>query len=162
MKLIKLNLIVVLFLFICVGLLYSVESTKPEDHNSSWLRLHGQSARTNREDCLVCHMDRDDGGKHLTSRMLCIRCHQDTPPRNHTPSWNRRGHGLESRWNRDKCQACHTNVFCMDCHISTAPVDHNGGFMLGTHCYVNCHSGALNETRCFVCHKSYHGPAGPY
>src|SRR5208283_4451355 len=69
------------------------ESIKPASHDSTWIRAHGQESKFDESSCLACHKDRVD----------CIKCHQEVPPRSHTPSWTRIGHGLESRWNRDKC-----------------------------------------------------------
>ena len=151
MKIVKLNFIAIFLIFTFIAVSYSVESMKPENHDASWIKLHGQSSKANIDECIMCHTERD----------ACIRCHQDTPPRNHTPSWNRRGHGLESKWNRDKCMTCHSNDFCQDCHTSTAPVYHNRPFLSGGHCYADCHSPALTDTKCITCHKSYHGPEGP-
>lgn len=151
MKNFKILMLSTLFIIISALVVYSVESSKPESHNASWMKFHGQASKVNEEECLACHSKKDD----------CIRCHQDTPPRDHTPSWMKRGHGLESRWNRDNCMACHKNDFCVECHTSQMPMYHTSRFINGGHCYTECHSPNLRDTKCITCHKGYHGPQGP-
>jgi hypothetical protein len=151
MKKYKINIVLIIVFLLTGFAAYSVQSSKPESHNSSWIKTHGQSSKVNEEECLSCHTNRD----------YCIRCHQDTQPRNHTPAWVKRGHGLEARWNRDNCITCHKNDFCEECHTSSQPSYHTSYFKNGGHCYTQCHSPSLQETNCITCHKSYHGPQGP-
>ncbi|MDY6821710.1 MAG: hypothetical protein SVN78_08840 [Deferribacterota bacterium] len=152
MKKSKIIVLFIFFLILPIYTLYSVESSKPDSHNTSWIKLHGQASKVNEEKCLACHNKRDD----------CIRCHQDTAPRSHTPSWRHRTHGIEARWNRDKCMTCHNNAFCEECHTSQMPMSHRrANFIEGGHCYTECHSPNLRDNKCIICHKSYHGPQGP-
>ena len=135
-----------LVLFACVSL--AVDSNKPSSHDTSWLKRHGQASKTNPEQCTACHTNKTD----------CIRCHEEVTPRNHTPSWIKRGHGLEARWNRDSCTTCHKEDSCIECHQSTAPSSHRPGWRepLNRHCN-SCHY-PIQDNICFTCHKSAHAP----
>ncbi len=87
---------------------------KPSTHNSTWERQHGQAAKSNMSECLVCHEERSE----------CIACHEDTSPRSHTVTFVNKTHGLESRWNRTSCQTCHKQDFCDSCHETAYPMSH--------------------------------------
>jgi len=131
---------------------YAVESNKPPSHDLSWLQRHGAVSKINLEECVQCHKD----------QTTCIQCHQEVAPRNHTPTWAKTGHGLEARWDRSSCTACHKEDSCVECHLHTVPSSHRPGW-LGTgtglqnrHC-ATCHY-PIQETTCFVCHKTAHAP----
>ncbi|QEM67673.1 hypothetical protein FO488_05575 [Geobacter sp. FeAm09] len=126
-------------------------SNKPSSHDISWLHRHGPASKAHIEECLECHTD----------RVSCIQCHKEVAPRNHTPSWAKTGHGLEARWDRSACTACHTEDSCIECHQSTRPSSHRRGWgglgsTLQTHC-GSCHY-PVKDTTCFVCHKTAHAP----
>jgi hypothetical protein len=146
MKIKVLFTIVIMLLFAYVVM--AVDSTKPEDHDISWMKRHGQASKVRSEECYSCHIDRVD----------CIRCHEEVMPRNHTPSWIKRGHGLEASWNRDTCAACHREDSCIECHQTTQPYTHRPGWAdpLNRHCQ-ECHY-PVQDTTCFTCHKAVHAP----
>ena len=120
---------------------HAVESNKPSSHDTTWLHNHGPASKVKLDDCLECHTD----------KISCIQCHQEVAPRNHTPAWTRKGHGLEARWDRSSCLACHKEDSCTECHQNTPPASHRSGWS-SKHC-TNCHK-PLQESSCFVCHKS--------
>jgi hypothetical protein len=126
----------------------AVDSNKPASHDLSWVKRHGAASRVNLKECLECHTD----------RVSCIRCHQETPPRSHTPTWTKKGHGLEARWDRSACSACHTEDSCIECHTNTPPSSHRPGWRdpINRHC-GSCHY-PVQETTCFTCHKRAHAP----
>jgi hypothetical protein len=49
-------------------------SDKPETHDAGWLKRHGKVSGIDDSECMGCHVDRLD----------CIRCHEDSKPRDHT------------------------------------------------------------------------------
>ncbi|WP_081646832.1 hypothetical protein [Limisalsivibrio acetivorans] len=127
---------------------FAVESNKPSTHDTSWIKRHGQASKVNGEECKMCHVD----------QVSCIKCHQETPPRNHTPSWTKKGHGLEAKWDRESCATCHKEDSCIECHSSTPPSTHRPGWRepVNRHC-DSCHY-PVQQTTCFTCHKSAHAP----
>jgi hypothetical protein len=125
---------------------FAVESTKPSSHDISWLHRHGPASKATMSECLECHTD----------KISCIQCHKDVAPRNHTAGWIKKGHGLEARWERTACLSCHKQDMCTECHQSMTPVSHRGNWASSSgHC-LQCHKGALQETTCYVCHKTTH------
>jgi hypothetical protein len=126
----------------------AIDSNKPSSHDLSWVARHGAASKVNLAECLECHTD----------RVSCIRCHQETEPRSHTPTWVKKGHGLEARWDRTACKACHTEDSCIECHENTPPSDHRPGWRepLNRHCN-SCHY-PVQDTTCFTCHKRAHAP----
>jgi hypothetical protein len=130
---------------------YAVDSNKPSSHDMSWLHRHGPLSKANLEECIQCHKD----------QVSCKQCHQEVAPRNHTPSWIKTGHGLEARWDRSNCIACHKEDSCIECHQNTPPSSHRPGWggsgsSQQRHCGT-CHY-PLQDSTCFVCHKRAHAP----
>ncbi|NTW99265.1 MAG: hypothetical protein HGB35_04925 [Geobacteraceae bacterium] len=130
---------------------FAVESNKPASHDISWMNRHGSVSKVKIDDCLECHMD----------KVSCIKCHQEVAPRNHTPAWTKKGHGLEARWDRSSCTACHKEDSCNECHMNTRPSSHRPGWG-GSGSTQNGHCGTchypVQDTTCFVCHKAAHSP----
>lgn len=149
-------LILSMLLFLISTVSYGVDSTKPESHNSSWEKRHGQASKSNMNECLMCHEERSE----------CIACHEDTSPRSHTATFVNKTHGLESRWNRTSCQTCHKEDFCDSCHETSYPLSHTRANFAsgvqtdaGSHCGTSCviPVGSWQNTpskNCLVCHKT--------
>ncbi len=139
---------ITLVLLLFVPTAFAVESQKPVSHDMSWIKRHGQASRINSGECRECHIE----------KVSCVKCHEDTAPRNHTSGWIKKGHGLEARWDRAKCAACHKEDSCVTCHQETPPASHKPGWRepLNRHC-GNCHF-PIQQTKCFTCHKSAHAP----
>jgi hypothetical protein len=139
---------------------------KPETHDGYWVTRHGKVSAIDESECAACHTDRLD----------CVRCHEDTKPRDHTSGYVNKGHGMKARWSRNSCTACHTDSsFCDECHEVSEPSSHTMGWggnlynrtgdaagRTGRHC-VTCHTpatignsyGSDYITRgCKVCHKA--------
>lgn len=128
---------------------YAVNSDKPSTHDTTWIERHGNASKIDKEECLQCHVE----------EVSCIKCHQDTPPRDHTPGWVKKGHGLEARWDSESCSSCHREDTCITCHQETPPASHRPGWRepLNRHCGSSCHY-PIQETTCYTCHKSAHAP----
>ena len=146
------TILAVLALLVAGVAAYAVESNKPPSHDLSWMQRHGSVSKINLEECVQCHKD----------QLACIQCHQEVAPRNHTPSWTKSGHGLEARWERGSCTACHKEDGCVECHLNTPPSSHRPGWggtgsvSQNRHC-TSCHY-PVQETTCFACHKIAHTP----
>ncbi len=136
------------------GISYAVDSTKPANHNSTWIQHHGKSAKANLSECLMCHEERSE----------CISCHEDTAPRSHTSTFVNKTHGMESRWNRANCQVCHKQDFCESCHETAYPSSHartnfGSGSGNGSHCGTTCvlPTASWQNTpskNCTICHQT--------
>jgi len=146
-------LIIGLFSLLIASVTLAVDSTKPSTHNSTWEKQHGQAAKTNMSECLMCHEERSE----------CIACHEDTAPRSHTVTFVNKTHGLEARWNRTICQTCHKQDFCDSCHETAYPMSHTrAGFndvnSYSFHCRTcQLPSGSWTNTLskdCIVCHRT--------
>jgi hypothetical protein len=119
---------------------------QPPSHAVGWQQLHGDRVHegsTRSEDrCTLCHVEATG----------CNECHQRQLPRSHDQSFRTRTHGLQAAIDRSRCQTCHTTDSCQQCHESTRPVTHRGGFgsPQNRHC-VSCHL-PLADEGCRVCH----------
>lgn len=129
------------------------ERWKPATHDFGWERAHGRvqevvglRAGNPAMDCGLCH--REDG-----PIQSCAECHLSALPEDHTPFFKNQGHGLIAAMNRNRCQACHQEDTCLECHAVTEPISHgaNWGAPRNQHC-LNCHLGARASGDCRVCH----------
>ena len=123
---------------------YHGKQRLPHDAPLIWETQHGQESKKDPRFCALCH----------DKEASCEDCHRKTPPRSHTVSWRRTGHGERANWDRDKCAACHEEDSCLKCHQHTEPSSHRRGwgFPMNRHC-LTCHYPAQN-TGCTVCHES--------
>lgn len=139
------------FALVCTVSVSAVENSKPATHNTNWTQKHGQAAKADERECLTCHDE----------RVECIACHEDVAPRNHGAAWVQKNHGLESRWNRMKCETCHRQDFCTACHETSYPLSHMNprfGTSAG-HCQTSCQlpRGSWKNTpakNCITCHQT--------
>lgn len=143
------NIILTLMLVLMASTAFAVTSEKPSTHDTSWMKRHGKASMLNMSDCTSCHVE----------KVSCVKCHQEVPPRSHTSGWKKKGHGLEARWDRATCAACHKEDTCVECHKTTPPASHRPGWRepLNRHCTTGCHF-PVQETTCFTCHKTAHAP----
>jgi len=127
---------------------------KPRDHDQIWLRSHANLP-----------WDEDEAG---AEGRACSRCHASAglhqlpslpSAKSHTALWRLRGHGPASAFDPEPCRVCHQPGMCIQCHRTTAPLNHRGAWgtvhglrraVLPTNnCYV-CH----RRADCLACHKS--------
>jgi hypothetical protein len=119
----------------------------PPNHQANWTLAHGPIARArsevSAERCALCH-----------EQSSCEQCHRIQAPRNHTPYWHERAHGLAAMADRENCAACHEPASCERCHATTRPRNHVGswGGTLATHC-LTCHQ-PLRYEECSACHQA--------
>lgn len=123
------------------------KSWEPSSHLANWTYYHGQMSRAGlrtpcEHRCDMCH-----------SEAFCSSCHQDSPPRDHTNHFRRRGHGISASIDRQRCVVCHRTDFCTRCHEHVSPRTHTGSWASprNRHC-LQCHF-PLSDQSCFVCHK---------
>ena len=131
---------------------FAVDSNKPSSHDISWLERHGMVSKADKSECVQCHTD----------EISCKQCHQEVKPRNHSATWTKKTHGLEARWDRSSCNTCHKEDSCSSCHAVTPPSTHRPGWggsgsSQNRHC-TSCHY-PVQQTTCFVCHKTAHSPS---
>ena len=107
-----------------------------------WEKVHGMESHADPMFCAQCHDDEDH----------CAVCHRVTEPADHTLAWNRKPHGIQATWDRQRCSVCHEEESCSKCHRSSQPTSHRGTFdpPQSTHC-VQCHFPP--ENNCAICHE---------
>ncbi|MBI5376211.1 MAG: cytochrome c3 family protein [Candidatus Schekmanbacteria bacterium] len=114
-----------------------IDHTIPVSHDSSWKEFHGRSARTDSDDCLLCHKSAS-----------CEECHTKVRPSSHSLSWKQDIHGRYATQDRDKCAVCHQADFCSRCH-EQRPTTHYEPDWVPNHRTVASRDGRS----CVVCHE---------
>ena len=119
--------------------------------------------------CERCHAgvatSSDIFKKHLPDMALCIECHkvkdqmdycftchsqgENLKPEDHQLVW-RSSHGIASYTQKQECQDCHTENYCVDCHLKDN-LDH----IVHPLNFVNNHSlqARGNKENCYTCHE---------
>ncbi|MCA8953525.1 MAG: hypothetical protein KDE27_28695 [Planctomycetes bacterium] len=124
------------------------ERWQPPSHARDWLRGHGTTVRfgsaLSADRCELCH-EQTAG---------CTDCHARMAPRNHNQTFRLRTHGLLASADRSRCLTCHHTDSCAQCHQSTRPQSHRGGFggAQQRHC-VSCHL-PVEQSSCTLCHQA--------
>ncbi|MGE3172399.1 MAG: cytochrome c3 family protein [Planctomycetota bacterium] len=122
--------------------------TAPRSHDRGWHHAHGAVARSgstaSQDRCALCH----------TESTGCRTCHQLEAPRDHDHRFRQRTHGFAASLDRERCAECHTADSCAQCHQTTRPQSHRGGFggPAQRHC-TGCHL-PLQDNGCRVCHRA--------
>lgn len=102
----------------------------PSSHNSSWDRIHGQTAIIQgKQDCLMCHQE-----------STCDACHSLEKPRNHTSLFRHQTHGVLASFDRGKCMTCHRSDECTVCHQASAQPIPPTSFHTPDASCLTCHS----------------------
>jgi hypothetical protein len=131
------------------------EGWMPATHSAGWERAHGRvwlagggldRAAVPAADCQLCH----DGTSATPS---CDSCHAQNPPADHTGFFRNRGHGMLALADQQRCNACHLEDTCLECHLEQRPASHGPGFgaPADRHC-LGCHLETGQEQACAVCH----------
>ena len=114
------------------------------DSSSLW-----SSMKMDMDTCEDCHVSEG------RSREDCAVCHreirEDVQPATHGAAWTLQ-HGLRSREGcfrtADRCDLCHMDASCDDCHQTNPPRSHNHFWRGRGHGLV----AGIDRSRCFVCH----------
>ncbi|MDH5560773.1 MAG: hypothetical protein OEY59_07945 [Deltaproteobacteria bacterium] len=123
---------------------------KPDFHRVNWKKYHGAASpmglneiEVHGKSCYTCH-----------PKNVCVDCHSNQKPDDHTQFWRTRGHGFVAGSDRERCVNCHRPYFCVSCHNETSPRSHNS-LWLKNHC-IDCHDsgGGGLSNNCQVCHRS--------
>ncbi|MBE0448646.1 MAG: NapC/NirT family cytochrome c [Actinobacteria bacterium] len=73
-------------------------------HSEGWVYTHGEEAKSNREDCQICHKEES----------FCKGCHRITMP--HPAGWLNSHKLQEKAVGRKVCLSCHLVRNCEQCH----------------------------------------------
>ena len=102
------------------------------------------------ESCQQCHAQRNGPAD-------CSVCHpsisKEAPPPNHGPEWKRQHGRVMRAANNDvraeRCDLCHTEANCIDCHKAEQPANHNGFWRSRGHGL----SASMDRESCRNCHE---------
>lgn len=143
----------------------------PSHVDPGWLADHGDAARLDLTSCANCHSStscsdchREGTAAELASRLPALR---DGEPRS-VPARERpgfhpldyaNGHALDAAADPIRCQACHTETSCQDCHDAGQGAGyHPTGFLAGhateTYGGQDCGSCHSLEAFCRDCHAA--------
>ncbi len=118
-----------------------------QDVAASWAVL--SSMRMRMDTCMACHQEQGASNE-------CAACHHrlrpDTAPDSHREGWTLR-HG--QRWRSlaggrtvDRCDLCHTQGSCDECHTTVRPRSHNNYWRGRGHGVA----AGIDRSSCSVCH----------
>lgn len=102
------------------------------------------------DDCTACHAKED-------APNACTTCHaelrRETAPASHAADWPRH-HGLVvrslSERTADRCELCHTEAGCLQCHKEEEPASHTLHFKERGHALM----ASLDRDNCAACHTT--------
>ncbi len=126
---------------------------------------HSAHGEKQQQSCADCHGPDGEGGMTFPQHDTCRQCHateagfgdcrmchaegQDLRPRSHDPQYLAT-HALDATYDQQKCQSCHTQTDCQDCHNgdNVRPRVHPLNYALS-------HSleARSNERLCQTCHE---------
>jgi hypothetical protein len=119
--------------------------------------------------CERCHVGVTISGnifeKHLPDMTSCLGCHKVTEQTNYCFTCHNQGenlkpgdhllvwkstHGIAAQTNQAECQGCHTENYCVDCHLKDN-LDHKVHPLN----FVNNHAlqARGNKENCYTCHE---------
>jgi len=103
------------------------------------------------ETCHYCHNDLE---RKASTPLRCLKCHRDDmnaiKPAVHTTSWEK-DHRILSRVSGETCQLCHTQSYCVDCHMRRDTVQsrvHDGNYL-----FYHSVEARVNPMKCGSCHR---------
>jgi hypothetical protein len=101
------------------------------------------------DDCMACHAGREVAND-------CETCHveirEDWAPDSHHHNWMRfHGQVARSQCTRpmDKCELCHTEATCVQCHLEEPPQNHTAFFRRRGHGVI----AMMDRGTCAACHQ---------
>jgi hypothetical protein len=111
-------------------------------------------------DCTGCHADRwvtPNAGASGSDSSECAVCHREVraevAPRNHAHDWKRM-HGQcvrrPSSATAERCELCHSDSTCIQCHREEAPANHNAFWHLRGHGIA----AMMDRQNCAACHET--------
>ena len=106
--------------------------------------------RVTKSDCFSCHANEDVGSE-------CTVCHTQIDatwePENHKTGWKKL-HGKVARagsdHSNDRCELCHTEASCAECHRDEKPANHNAHWRHRAHGII----ASIDRDACNACHSS--------
>jgi len=132
-------------------------------------RFPHQTHLANGQQCVDCHTGVDNSenisDSHLPAMQSCVQCHsdlekpdycnichkagEDRRPADHKSNWTA-GHGMNSYTNKDNCQICHTDNYCLECHRGD-----NLDRQVHPLNFVNNHAitAKSGNDKCYICHE---------
>ena len=94
-------------LYICKACHYEKDCNRCHSsvpHPEGWAYVHGEEAKNNPKDCVICHK----------GESLCRGCHRITMP--HSPAWPSLHQWQEQIIGRKVCLSCHLERDCKSCY----------------------------------------------
>mgnify|MGYP002632474323 CR=1 FL=1 len=105
-------------------------------------------------DCTTCHSsilaDDGQGDRPVWESWKCTTCHQSNKPTDHDLAW-KSFHGMDvAAVSETRCQLCHTEIFCEDCHSyqQFEPASHPVNYI-----YQHSFEARAETFECSTCHN---------